>query len=86
MSNLDLARLGSISLTLVRFLILGSVSRKQASEGRQALIFLDFAPLQTRQCQEKDFEKWYARSSEGQECLMGHRVGCETCSGLLAFG
>jgi hypothetical protein len=40
------------------------------------MIFLDFAPLQHRQCTEKDFERWYARSSEGKECLMGHKVRC----------
>jgi len=38
------------------------------------MIFLDFAPLQTRQCTEDDFERWNARSSEGHECLMGRKV------------
>lgn len=60
--------------TSQKFLLLGTSSRKESTEGRHALIFLDFAPLQHRQCTEKDFEKWYARSSEGQECLMGHKV------------
>lgn len=45
------------------------------------MIFLDFAPLQHRQCTEKDFERWYARSSEGKECLMGHKVSCARTSG-----
>jgi hypothetical protein len=38
------------------------------------MIFLDFAPLQTRQCTDADFERWNARSSEGHECLMGRKV------------
>jgi hypothetical protein len=53
----------------------GTASRKDSpDDGRHALIFLDFAPLQTRQCKDKDYEKWYARSADGQQCLMGHKV------------
>lgn len=38
------------------------------------MIYLDFAPLQHRKCTDDDFERWYARSEEGKECLMGHKV------------
>jgi hypothetical protein len=41
------------------------------------MIFLDFAPLQQRECKDDDFEQWYARSAEGKECLMGHKVRLE---------
>jgi hypothetical protein len=53
--------------TSQKFLLVGT-SRKSGN----ALVFLDFAPIQHRQCQERDFEKWYARSNQGQ-CLMGHK-------------
>mgnify|MGYP002718847198 CR=1 FL=1 len=64
--------------TSQKFLLIGTSPRGKGGDGgRHALIFLDFAPLQTRQCQDKDFEKWYARGAEGKECLMGHKVGAE---------
>ena len=60
--------------TSQKFLLLGSSPRGKGGDGgRHALIFLDFAPLQQRQCTEKDFERWYARSADGKECLMGHK-------------
>jgi hypothetical protein len=46
------------------------------------MIFLDFAPLQHRQCTDKDFERWYARGAEGKECLMGHKVSLKLRSSL----
>ena len=61
--------------TSQKFLLLGTSPRGKGGDGgRHALIFLDFAPLKNRQCSDKDFEKWYARSAEGKECLMGHKV------------
>jgi len=58
-----------------RFILLGSSPRGKGGDGgRHALIFLDFAPLRHKQCGKRDFEKWYARSAEGKECLMGHKV------------
>jgi hypothetical protein len=64
------------SASLTRFLLIGTMPRRDSQEGRHALIFLDFAPLQTRQCVDKDFERWYARGGgEGMTCLMGHKVG-----------
>ncbi len=61
--------------TSQKFLVLGTLSRSDSnSDGRYATVFLDFAPLQNRKCDENDFEKWYARSEEGKECLMGHKV------------
>ena len=60
--------------TSQKFLLLGSMSRKEAgNQHRHAVVFLDFATLQSRQCTENDFEKWYARP-EGRQCLMGHKV------------
>lgn len=62
--------------TSQKFLLLGTSPRgKGGNGGRHAMVFLDFAPLQTRQCKDDDFERWYARSGEGKECLMGHKVG-----------
>ena len=72
--------------TSQKFLLLGTSPRgKGGDEGRHAMIFLDFAPLRHRQCTDKDFERWYARSSEGQECLMGHKV-CESCTLVCECG
>ncbi|ODN82335.1 signal sequence binding protein [Cryptococcus wingfieldii CBS 7118] len=59
--------------TSQKFILLGTLPRKDSGGGRHAMIQLDFAPLQTRQCTDDDFERWYARSGEGNECLMGHK-------------
>ncbi|WVW85580.1 hypothetical protein I302_107618 [Kwoniella bestiolae CBS 10118] len=60
--------------TSQKFLLIGTLPRRDSGKGgRHALIFLDFAPVQTRQCTDSDFERWYARSEEGKECLMGHK-------------
>lgn len=59
--------------TSQKFLLLGSMSRKDAgTDGRHATVFLDFAPVRKRQCDDNDMEKWYARPA-GEECLMGHK-------------
>src|SRR6266446_4383853 len=61
--------------TSQKFLLLGQVSRQDStSEGRYVSLFLDFAPMDRRKCEENDFEKWYARTIKNKECLMGHRV------------
>lgn len=55
--------------------MLGTSSRKDSASGfRHAMIFLDFATLQTRQCGADDFERWYVQTSEFGACLMGHKV------------
>ncbi|KAK4688992.1 hypothetical protein P7C73_g1101, partial [Tremellales sp. Uapishka_1] len=59
--------------TSQKFLLLGTAPRRESGSGRHAMIFLDFAPLSHRQCTEDDFERWYARSADGKECLMGHK-------------
>lgn len=69
--------------TSQKFLLLGSVPRREAGTAdRHAVVFLDFAAMRERQCQEKDFEKWYARP-EGAECLMGHKVRLERLVEIL---
>lgn len=61
--------------TSLKFILLGSLSRSdQGSGGRQAIIHLDFEPARGHKCENSDFEKWYARSIKGKECLMGHKV------------
>src|SRR5689334_650785 len=61
--------------TSQKFLLLGEVSRHDETEaGRVVIVHLDFSPTRTRQCQESDFEKWYARTIKNKECLMGHKV------------
>ena len=61
--------------TSQKFLLLGQLSRQDStSEGRYVSLFLDFAPMGRRKCDENDFEKWYARTIKNTECLMGHRV------------
>ena len=61
--------------TSQKFVLLGQLSRQDStSEGRYVSLFLDFAPMGRRKCDENDFEKWYARTIKNKECLMGHRV------------
>jgi hypothetical protein len=63
--------------TSQKFLLLGQLSREDATdEGRVASIFLDFAPMGRPKCGEDDFERWYARTANNKECLMGHKVCC----------
>jgi hypothetical protein len=63
--------------TSQKFLLLGQLSRQDATEeGRVAAIFIDFAPLGRRKCGEDDFERWYARTTNNKDCLMGHKVCC----------
>ncbi|KAA1470082.1 Oligoxyloglucan reducing end-specific cellobiohydrolase [Dentipellis sp. KUC8613] len=60
--------------TSQKFLLLGQLGRREATdEGHFLTVFLDFAPVRSRQCSESDFEKWYARTAKGKECLMGHK-------------
>ena len=61
--------------TSQKFVLIGSLSRKDAKpEGKHVVVFLDFAGMRDRQCQDGDFEKWYARGRGGHECIMGHKV------------
>jgi hypothetical protein len=61
--------------TSQKFLLLGQLAREDSnSEGRYVSLFLDFAPMGRRKCDENDFERWYARTIKNKECLMGHRV------------
>lgn len=61
--------------TSQKFILIGSLARKDSKpEGRHVVVFLDFAGMRDRQCQDGDFEKWYARGKGGHECIMGHKV------------
>jgi Sortilin, neurotensin receptor 3, C-terminal len=63
--------------TSLKFLVVGTLARKDAENGRHVVIHIDFASLNMRKCSESDgdFEKWYARKIGGQpDCLMGHKV------------
>ena len=63
--------------TSQKFLLLGQLSREDSTdEGRVAAIFLDFAPMGRPKCGDDDFERWYARTTNNKECLMGHKVCC----------
>ncbi|GAB1518497.1 vacuolar protein sorting/targeting protein PEP1 [Rhizoctonia solani] len=61
--------------TSLTFILLGSLSREDAKGpgGRYVAIHLDFEPAKVRKCESDDFEKWYARTLKGKECLMGHK-------------
>jgi photosystem II stability/assembly factor-like uncharacterized protein len=59
--------------TSQKFLIIGQVPRRDMKEGRVVTAFLDFEPLQTSKCSDKDYERWYAVGGEGQKCIMGHK-------------
>jgi hypothetical protein len=59
--------------------MVGQLARKdQNSEGKMAVVSLDFEPTRSRQCGNDDMEKWYARSSKDRECLMGHKASWST--------
>ena len=61
--------------TSQKFVLLGQIGKRdqKGEDGRVVVIHLDFANTRTRQCEDRDFEDWYARSSS-HECLMGHKV------------
>lgn len=60
--------------TSQKFLLFGSLSRSDTTqEGRNAVVFLDFLPLQERKCEENDMERWYAKSPSDDHCLLGHK-------------
>ncbi|KAI9824222.1 MAG: vacuolar protein sorting/targeting protein PEP1 [Thelocarpon impressellum] len=59
--------------TGLSFLLVGS---KEGAEPAEHFVFaIDFEGLSARKCDERDFEKWYARVDEDGEagCLMGHK-------------
>jgi photosystem II stability/assembly factor-like uncharacterized protein len=60
-------------VTSQKFILLAQLSRNDQREGdgRYAVIYLDFAGTRPRQCEEKDYERWYARAKPDTECLMG---------------
>lgn len=61
--------------TSQKFLLIGALSRGDRDDNKNiAAIHIDFASIRTRQCTENDLEKWYARGTNGHECIMGHRV------------
>lgn len=63
--------------TSLKMILLGAPSKK-SSKGdinEHLIVQLDFATVGKRKCDDKDFEKWYARAPHGQaDCLMGHKV------------
>ncbi|KAJ9094955.1 hypothetical protein QFC21_005747 [Naganishia friedmannii] len=67
--------------TSQKFMLLGTLARGEPGgegEGRHAIVFLDFADLQSRKCGGADFEKWYVRApatdhDNGRECVLGHK-------------
>jgi hypothetical protein len=73
--------------TSLKFILLGSLSRDDAkgSGGRHAVIHLDFEPAKVRKCEDGDFEKWYARTLKGKECLMGHKARTLQCAFSIDF-
>lgn len=60
--------------TSQKFMVLGTLGRGDASDqGRHAVVYLDFAPLQERKCGDKDVEQWYVRPPTGRDCVLGHK-------------
>ncbi|KAG5353581.1 vacuolar protein sorting/targeting protein PEP1 [Termitomyces sp. Mn162] len=72
--------------TSQKFLLLGSVARRDQKDGvgRVVVVFLDFANTRSRKCIESDFEKWFARN-RGTECLMGHKACFYLLPSLLSL-
>ncbi|GAA6008486.1 vacuolar protein sorting/targeting protein 10 [Rhodotorula paludigena] len=64
--------------TSLKFILLGTLTRhsdKKGSKGeRHVIVHMDFESLKKRKCENRDLEKWYARTIGGQpDCLMGHK-------------
>ncbi len=59
--------------TSLKFVLVGKAGG--GSNGEIFIFSLDFEGLHERKCEEKDFEKWYARLDEDgkPDCLMGHK-------------
>ncbi len=57
-------------------MLVGQLAREdqKSPNERVAVAFLDFAGSRSRQCGDRDFDKWYARTGQGNECVMGHKV------------
>jgi hypothetical protein len=61
--------------TSQKFVLLGQLSRNdKTQDGGYAGVFLDFAPVRSRQCSSSDLEKWWARTAKDNQCIMGHKV------------
>ena len=72
--------------TSQKFMLIGQIARKdQKGNGRFAVVFLDFAPTRSRQCSDEDFEKWYARSRDHHECIMGHKVSINIFIDIVTY-
>ncbi|THH04806.1 hypothetical protein EW145_g5251 [Phellinidium pouzarii] len=60
--------------TSQKFMLVGQLARKdQTGTGSFVVVYLDFAPTRSRQCNDNDFEIWTARSGDKHECIMGHK-------------
>ena len=60
--------------TGLKFMLLGTLARKDESSQRHTIVFLDFLTVGKRKCNDQDREKWYARKIGGvEDCLMGHK-------------
>lgn len=59
--------------TSLKFILVGTVGGGSNTEF--CIFSLDFEGLHERKCEDKDFEKWYARLDEDgkPDCLMGHK-------------
>ncbi|CCU97650.1 unnamed protein product [Malassezia sympodialis ATCC 42132] len=59
--------------TALKVLLIGSQKRGSVSEDKRHMsVFVDFANLNKRTCQAKDFEKFYPQTP-GSKCLFGHK-------------
>ncbi|BGO96427.1 putative Signal sequence binding protein [Rhodotorula toruloides ATCC 204091] len=64
--------------TSLKFILLGTLTRNSKHKGsqgeRHVIVYMDFESLGKRKCEDRDMEKWYARTIGGQpDCLMGHK-------------
>jgi hypothetical protein len=64
----------TLDSTSLKFLLLGS-AKADKEKTEYFLISMNFEDLNERKCEEKDFEKWYARVDDDGKptCLMGHK-------------
>ena len=58
-----------------KFILYAQEGSEDEDEAKYTIIHLDFDKLHERECEDKDFEKWYARKDKDDNptCIMGHK-------------
>lgn len=64
-------------VTSQQFMLIGALGHGDThNDKRITVINLDFTPVQNRQCEDGELEKWYARGN-GTDCILGEKVALQ---------